>query len=69
MLIELKWDENAHGAITQIEEKRYPKVLEAYAGNMLLVGINYDKKTKKHTCIIKQAKKTSGKNRLRNLHY
>ncbi len=29
-----------------------PKALENYNGNLLLVGVNYDEKTKKHSCII-----------------
>lgn len=57
LLIELKWNKNAKTAITQIEEKKYPDALLQYTGEILLVGINYDKKTKKHECIIKEIKK------------
>jgi hypothetical protein len=52
MLLELKWDDTAVGALAQITEKHYPKALEAYADNLLLVGINYDRKTKTHSCRI-----------------
>jgi hypothetical protein len=52
MLVELKYNKNAKAAIDQIKEKKYPKSLEAYKGNLLLVGINYDKETKEHSCII-----------------
>jgi ribosomal protein S8 len=52
MLVELKYNKNAKAAINQIKEKKYPKSLEAYKGNLLLVGINYDKETKEHSCII-----------------
>ncbi|MCI8639163.1 MAG: AAA family ATPase [Coprococcus sp.] len=52
LLVELKWNKTAESAIKQIKERRYPKVLEDYSGNLLLVGINYDEKTKKHTCKI-----------------
>lgn len=56
-VIELKWDNSAAGAIAQIKERDYVKALEDYKGNLLLAGINYDKKTKKHTCIIEQTEK------------
>ena len=52
MVVELKYDQSAEGAIRQIEEKNYAKALEEYKGNVLLVGINYDKETKKHSCVI-----------------
>lgn len=52
MLIELKWDREAKTAIDQIKEKQYPKGLEKYQDQLLLVGICYDKQTKKHTCTI-----------------
>ena len=54
MIIELKYDKTAIGAIAQIKEKHYPESLKDYLGNLLMVGINYDKKTKKHTCIIEK---------------
>ena len=52
LLVELKWDKTAKGAIAQIKEKQYCKSLEEYRGNILLVGINYDKDTREHTCVI-----------------
>lgn len=54
MIVELKYDKTAEGAIAQIKEKRYVESLKEYQGNMLLVGINYDKTTKKHTCNIEE---------------
>lgn len=57
MIIELKWDESAQGAIGQIEERGYTGTLEKYAGKLLLVGINYNKKNKKHECFIKSYEK------------
>ena len=54
MLIELKYDKSPAGAIAQIKEKRYVEGLKEYQGNLLLVGINYDKETKKHTCLIEE---------------
>lgn len=53
VVIELKKDKTAEGAIHQIKQKNYVKALEAYKGNLLLVGINYDK-DKNHTCRIEK---------------
>ena len=52
LLVELKWNQNANTALQQIKEKQYPQSLLSYTENLLLVGINYDKKTKKHQCVI-----------------
>lgn len=52
IIVELKWDKSAKAAISQIKEKQYPMSLAEYSGEVLLVGIDYDKKTKKHTCLI-----------------
>ena len=54
MIIELKYDKDADTAIKQIKEKKYFFGLEKYLDNLLLVGINYDKETKKHTCMIEK---------------
>ena len=54
MIVELKYDKDADTAIEQIHRKEYKgKVLE-YTNNLLLVGINYDKEAKKHTCVIEK---------------
>lgn len=55
MLVELKWKQDADTAIRQVYEKKYPEGLSEYKDNLLLIGINYDKKTRKHTCIIEKA--------------
>ncbi|MCD8038664.1 MAG: ATP-binding protein, partial [Lachnospiraceae bacterium] len=55
MIVELKYNKDADSAIRQIHEKRYDGALKDYTGNMLLVGINYDKETKKHCCVIEAA--------------
>lgn len=52
MIVELKWDKTAQGAIDQIKQKNYAGALDEYAGKLLLVGINYDKENKRHTCRI-----------------
>ena len=54
IIIELKWNKSAVGAIEQIKANKYAGALKEYKDNMLLVGINYDKKTKKHECIIEK---------------
>ncbi|MGN0484492.1 MAG: AAA family ATPase [Lachnospiraceae bacterium] len=52
LLVELKWNQNAKTALQQIKDKKYPQSLLQYTGNLLLVGINYDKKSKVHQCVI-----------------
>jgi hypothetical protein len=52
IVVELKWDKSAKGAIAQIKEKNYGKALEDYQGKLLLVGVNYDVKSKKHECVM-----------------
>ena len=54
MIVELKWNASAEGAVEQIENKEYVKALKDYRGAVLLVGINYDKTAKKHRCRIKK---------------
>ena len=54
MVIELKWDKNVQGAIDQIKKQQYVKALEDYTGNLLLIAVSYDKKSKKHHCIIEK---------------
>ena len=54
LLIELKWDKTAEGAIEQIKHRNYPQALAGYGGDILLVGINYDAKMKKHECKIEK---------------
>lgn len=53
-IIELKWDKSAQGAIAQIKEKQYVNALKDYHGRLLLAGINYDRETKKHACVIEK---------------
>ncbi len=54
MIVELKWDKDAETAIDQAKRRHYPQGLEQYQGNMILVGVNYDKEAKEkvHECII-----------------
>lgn len=56
LVVELKYDKTAYSAIQQIKERRYTQALEGYVGEILLVGINYDKKKKDkpHSCVIER---------------
>lgn len=54
IVIELKWNSTDEGAIQQIKDKKYAESLKLYQGKILLVGINYDKKTKEHNCTIEK---------------
>lgn len=59
LVIELKWNRSAQGAIDQIRARNYPKALEGYGGQILLVGIGYDPNAgdgkRKHSCVIEKA--------------
>ena len=57
VIIELKWDKSTVGALEQIKEKKYGSALKDYQGKLLLVGVNYNKKTKKHECAIEVMEK------------
>lgn len=56
VVLELKYDKSADTAIEQIHDKRYVGVLSDFAGEVVLVGINYDKATKQHECKIEKLK-------------
>ncbi len=55
MVVELKWNNSAEAAISQIKNKNYPAALESF-DRVLLVGIGYEKDGKKHQCIIEECK-------------
>lgn len=57
LVVGLKWNKSAHTALQQIKDKKYPESLLQYTGNILLVGINYDKKSKAHECVIEEYKR------------
>lgn len=63
LMIELKWEKSAEGAITQIKNRHYPDALKGFEGEILLVGINYNKSAadghRKHTCTIEKYNKSS----------
>lgn len=59
LIVELKYDRNADSAIRQIKERRYTKAFEDYMGEILLVGVNYDRDNtnKPHSCVIERHEK------------
>lgn len=59
LVVELKYDKNAETAIAQIKDRHCTQALEGYTGEILLVGINYDKKNKAktHSCAIERVVK------------
>jgi len=56
LLVELKYDKSASTAIRQIKDRQYMQALEGYCGEILLVGVNYEKdnENKPHSCIIEK---------------
>ena len=48
------FNQTAQTAMQQIKKKKYPDSLHGYTGNLLMVAIHYDKKSKKHQCIIEK---------------
>ena len=57
LVAELKWNQNAKTALQQVKDKKYPESIEQYSGDILLIGISYDKKSKGHQCKIERYKK------------
>lgn len=62
LVVELKYNQSADTAMSQIRRQKYPERLIHYKGNILLVAISYDKdiantspEFKHHTCIIEEA--------------
>ena len=55
IIIELKVNKDADTALDQIRRKEYPAKVAEYAGDLLLVGVNYDRDTKQHSCRIEKA--------------
>ena len=57
LIIELKKDASAKVALEQIKERDYVSRVKEYTDNILLIGINYDSKSKQHSCIIEKYQK------------
>lgn len=56
IIVELKYGSSACKAIDQIKERQYANSYIGQYDRILIVGINYDKYTKKHECIIEEIK-------------
>lgn len=56
LVVELKYDKTVSAAIQQIKDRQYTQALAGYVGEILLVGVNYDKDdpNKPHSCIIEK---------------
>ena len=54
IIMELKHNKSAETALSQIKEKRYFDSLANWHGNLLFVGVNYDEKSKEHSCKIER---------------
>lgn len=61
LIIELKWNQSAETALDQIRDRRYPEAFKGYGGDILLVGISYDKEApagkRRHQCRIERCVK------------
>lgn len=58
LVVELKWNQSAESALEQIHNRRYPEAVRRYGGEILLVGISYDREApagkRKHRCRIEK---------------
>jgi len=54
MVIKLKYNQSLDSAINQIKTNHYHEGLLDYYGKVLLVGINYDKESHVHECVIEE---------------
>lgn len=52
ILVELKWNKPVDAALEQMRERRYAEVLDGLDVPVLLVGVSYDVKTRRHSCHI-----------------
>ena len=59
IVLELKYDHSVQAAINQIKNNHYTDSLLDYVGEVVLVGVNYDKQSKKHQCEIERVIKES----------
>ncbi len=56
LVIKLKYNKSADTAISQIKDRQYVRTLEGYGGEILLVGVSYDKNNvnKPYNCVIEK---------------
>ena len=57
----MKYNDTTDTAIDQIHRRNYPKKVAEYTGDILLVAVSYDRKTKEHQCAIERW--SAGENR------
>ena len=57
LVVELKWNRSVSGAIQQIRDRQYASWIEGYTGDILLIGVNYDRESKTHECVIEEYRK------------
>lgn len=59
LVVKLKYNKSVYAAIRQIKDRNYTQTLADYVGEILLVGINYDKDNlnKPHSCVIERVRK------------
>lgn len=65
MVVELKYNKPVDTAIEQIRNRKYIRALEGYGGEILLVGVSYDreKKDKPHSCVIEKIERSMAEKR------
>ena len=54
IILELKVDDSCENALKQVKEKGYLKKAQERVEKVIIVGVNYDKKKKRHECVIEQ---------------
>ena len=54
LVLEMKYNQDVNAAISQIKQKNYPAKIQEYTGDILLVGISYDREKKQHSCQIER---------------
>ena len=52
LIIELNFNKSASKALEQIKERNYLDKVREYSSKVMMLGINYDAKSKKHKCVI-----------------
>lgn len=62
LVVELKYDKSADSAIRQIKDRDYVRGLKDYSGEVLLVGVSYDRHdgNKLHSCVIEKLDYSAG---------
>lgn len=57
LVVELKWNKSAVSALQQIKDRKYPDSIQDYTGDILLVGINYSKKIRNMSVLLRRIRK------------